>query len=386
MNRLTSGMVGLLAVALVGACSGDPTGDLRNGVSVLTASPSTLNVTLGKNKTTQITAVDDQGNDISSAFEVTDVGPGIDVKRDSTYLPIFLNDSTLSVPPEAPTFQYVVTATGLASSHFTVAVGDKSVTIPVFVAPDPLNIPVSTLSSSGANASDPITITAPAGYLFSPTTTVAFDAGDGVTVGVSGDGTQLTVLAPPGATSKASVTGLFVPYFPTAIVSDSSDVAVTVNPTLAAANGTDDPNTAPELTPALTSTIFTGILDGGDWSGADITGDGGLGAQYYKFTVSEAGDYTFHMNWPNDADLDPVVCFDAACSDGAFAGTGVDQPEEGTLTLQPGTYYFAAVLFDVGASATNPAYWTLQITGAPPTAGIKALRTSGLSSLRHRSK
>jgi hypothetical protein len=162
MNRLTSGMAALLAVALVGACSGDPTGDLRNGVSLLTASPSTLNVTLGKNKTTQITAVDDQGNDITSAFEVTDIGPGIEVKRDSTYLPIYLSDSTLSVPPEAPTFQYVVTATGLASSHFTVAVGDKSVTVPVLVAPDPNNIPISTLVASGPNASDPVTITAPA--------------------------------------------------------------------------------------------------------------------------------------------------------------------------------------------------------------------------------
>jgi hypothetical protein len=379
-------MAALLAVALVGACSGDPTGDLRNGVSLLTASPSTLNVTLGKNKTTQITAVDDQGNDITSAFEVTDIGPGIEVKRDSTYLPIYLSDSTLSVPPEAPTFQYVVTATGLASSHFTVAVGDKSVTVPVLVAPDPLNIPISTLVSSGPNASDPVTITAPAGYQFSPTSTVVFDAGDAVTTGVSDDGTQLTVLAPPGSTSKGTVTGLFVPYFPSAIVSDSTDAAVAVNPVLAAANGTDDPNTAPELTPPLTTTSFTGILDGGNWSGADITGDGGLGAQYYKFEVTEAGDYTFHMNWPNDADLDPVVCFDAACSDGAFAGTGVDQPEEGTLTLQPGTYYFVAVLFDVGASATNPDYWTLQITGAPPTAGIKMLRTTALSSLKHRSK
>src|SRR6476659_2909468 len=106
MNRLTSGSVTLLAMVLVAGCQGDPTGEFRGGVTQLTASPSTLNVTLGKNKTTLITAVDAQGNQISSAFEVTNVGPGLSVKRDSTYLPVFLNDSTLSVPPESPAFQY----------------------------------------------------------------------------------------------------------------------------------------------------------------------------------------------------------------------------------------------------------------------------------------
>ena len=154
MNRLTSGTVHTARHGTGRRLPGRPDGGVPRGVTQLTASPSTLNVTLGKNKTTLITAVDAQGNQISSAFEVTNVGPGLSVKRDSTYLPIFLSDSTLSVPPEAPAFQYAVTATDLAATHFTVAVGDKSVTIPVFVAPDPLNVPISTLVA-GATSSSP---------------------------------------------------------------------------------------------------------------------------------------------------------------------------------------------------------------------------------------
>jgi hypothetical protein len=62
--------------------------------------------------------------------------------------------------------------------------------------------------------------------------------------------------------------------------------------------------------------------------------------------VTEAGDYRFVTDWVgDDTDLDPVVCFDVACAGGAFAGTGLDHPEDGTLTLDPGTYYFVSVLF-----------------------------------------
>ena len=111
----------------------------------------------------------------------------------------------------------------------------------------------------------------------------------------------------------------------------------------------------------------TSLFDAGVFAGADNTGDGGVGAQYYKFVVTQAGDYTFTLDWPNDADLDPVVCFDVDCADGAFAGTGVDQPEQGTLTLDPGTYYFAVVLFAAGSDGAGPNYFTLKIDAAPPS-------------------
>jgi hypothetical protein len=350
-------MVSLLAAALVAGCSGDPTEDLRTGISSLTASPSTLNVTLGKNKTTLVTAVDSQGNQITSTFEVTDVGPGITVKRDSSYLPIFVNDSTLSVPPEAPAFQFVVTATGLESSHFTVTSGDKTVTIPVIVAPDPLTVPISTVATAGATSIDTTTITAPAGYIFSPTSTVAFDAGDAATLGVSADGTQLFINAPPGATSKGIVTGVTVPYFPTAIVSDSTDVPVTISATVPARPGTDDISTAPELVAPTVSGARTGLFDGNGFGAANCGGNSGAPCQLYKLTVPSDVTIDATLTWNNDADMGLYV-LDAngddadtgPCdADGRAAGEpetcgGVDGLSD-PLVFTAGTYYLAVVSF-----------------------------------------
>jgi hypothetical protein len=58
----------------------------------------------------------------------------------------------------------------------------------------------------------------------------------------------------------------------------------------------------------------------------------------YNAAVVPAGDYTITTNWPGTSDIDAILCVDAACSDRAFAGTGLTQPEVGTLTLTPGTY------------------------------------------------
>jgi len=358
MNRLTSGTVSLLALVLVAGCQGDPTSEFRGGISQVTAAPSTLNVTLGKNGVTQITAVDEQGNAIASAYEVTNVGPGISVRRDSTFLPTFINDTTLSVLPEAPTFQYIVTATGLAATQFTVGVGDKSVTIPVFVAPDPLNVPISTLSVAGATSVDTTAITAPSGFLFSPGSFVTFDAGQAATLGVSGDGTQLFINAPPGAASKGIVNGLIVPYFPTALVSDSTDAAVAVSAVVPARPGTNDPATAPEIVAPTVSGARTGLYDGnGGYAAAACGGNSGVPCQLYKLTVPADVTIDATLTWSNDADMGLYVIN----ADGTDADTGpcdadgraAGEPEvcdgsgnfSAPLVFTAGTYYLAAVNF-----------------------------------------
>jgi hypothetical protein len=361
MNRLTSGTVSLIALLVVSGCNNDPTGDLRGPVTKIQATPSTLNVTQGKVKTIQVQALDDQGNLIPSAYEVSAVGSGISVKRDSTFFEQFVGDS-LTVPATAATWQFIVSATDLVSTSFKVSAAGQEVTIPVFVSPDPANVPVATVTSTGPNASDQTVITAPDPYIFNADATVTFDAGPAIVLSVSEDGKTITILPPPGAASKGIITGLSVPYFPQAAVSDSTDVALAINATVPAQPGTDDPATAPDLTGV------SAFYDGAAFTGADLTTDGGLGAQYYKFTVAEAGDYTFLTNWDNDADLDMELCRDATCSDGGeFLGTGVDQPEEATVTLEPGTYYFAVVLFDVGATAALPGWLSVSVGIAPPS-------------------
>ena len=200
MNRLTSGSATLFAVLLVGACHGDPTESLRGGVTKVQAAPSTLNVTLGKTKTTQVSALDEQGNPQSTAFEIKSVGPGITVKRDSTFLTEFVNDTLLSVPPEAPTFQYIVSGDVLGTSSFVVAAGGVEDTVPVVVQPDAANLPAVVVASTGPNASDPTVLTLAAPYQFAPGATVTFDAGAAIVVSQAADGSSITIFPPPGTT------------------------------------------------------------------------------------------------------------------------------------------------------------------------------------------
>ena len=102
------------------------------------------------------------------------------------------------------------------------------------------------------------------------------------------------------------------------------------------------------------------------FTGADLSLDQGVGAQYYKVVVADSGDYTFTVNWEaNGADIDMVLCPDVTCGAGAgdFLGTGVDQPESDVRTLAPGTYYFDAVLF----AGTAPAWISFTLNHAAPS-------------------
>ena len=104
MNRLTTGMVPLLALLVAVGCSGDPTGSFRGDTARIDAAPTQLFLQLGESKTVDVSAVDDQGNQISSVYEVTATGPGITVRRDSTFLPQYGNAMMLGdrVEPVQP--------------------------------------------------------------------------------------------------------------------------------------------------------------------------------------------------------------------------------------------------------------------------------------------
>ncbi len=93
MNRFRSGMVPLLALLALAGCSSEPTEDLRGDPSELVASPTQLFIELGETKSVEVGAVDAQGNSLDLAYEVTSAGAGITVRRDSSFLPIFINDS-----------------------------------------------------------------------------------------------------------------------------------------------------------------------------------------------------------------------------------------------------------------------------------------------------
>jgi hypothetical protein len=196
-------MVPLFALLLVAGCSNEPTDDLRNGTARLDAAPSQLFIELGATKAVDVSAVDDQGNQISSAYEVTNTGSGITVERDTTFLPIFVNDSTLRSPDEAPVFRYNVTGTAYAATSFTVSNGVKDVVIPVQVIPQ-AGI-AATFSSTTPALGDTVTLTAPAGTTFAPTSTVTVTGATLQPLIVSQSETEIRFIPPPNINSPLTI-------------------------------------------------------------------------------------------------------------------------------------------------------------------------------------
>ena len=445
MNRLTSGMVPLFALLLVAGCGSDPTEDLRQGITELRASPSQVVLQLGETQTVDVSAVDAQGNRIASAFEVTSPGSGISIKRDSTFLPVYIDDTTLTVQPEAVVFRYIVTANAYTTTSFTVAVGDKEVVVPVHVVAE--NVLEAEFSDTIPTLNEVVTITAPAGITFSPTSLVTLSDTTAVqpaTLAVAADGKSITFLPPPnvagtpvvitdvisegapgvlfspftslrlttpvltefdgtvsdltpalgqpvnitlngatidpatttfsvgataatlvgattttasiiptpGATGLVIINGVVIdtlPQFSLSLTNTNTDT-LTVPSVAAPIAGADDPNTAPTI--AAPGDFPSVTFDSSSFTGADITGDGGVGAQFYKFTVAATDTITVSLASDNGgADLDIVVCDDAACSNPDFSGASVALDEAFTAEFLPGTYFVAAVNFDGGVTS-----------------------------------
>jgi hypothetical protein len=206
-----------------------------------------------------------------------------------------------------------------------------------------------------------VTVTAP-GFIFLPTAVAVFGTDTATVVGIAADGSSIDFLANPGTTGIPTFGNVALSFLPAVPLTLPATTSITVSSTVTAQAGTAAPATAPTFTvPAAGSSNI--LYDKGTFTGADLSADGGVGAQYYKLVVTEAGDYTFTVNWDIATDVDMELCSDPTCSDGgAFLGSGVDQPETDTVTLDPGTYYFDAVLF-AGAA---PGWVSLRVDHAAP--------------------
>jgi hypothetical protein len=167
MNRFRSGMVPLFALLVLVGCSSEPTGDLRDGPTELVASPTQLVLELGGVKNVEVGSVDAQGNPIDLNYEVTGTGAGITVRRDSSFLPIFVDDSTLQAPAVGPRFRFIVEGTAYAASSFTVSAGGLELVVPVRVVPQTGF--AGTFDKPVAVLGDTITLTAAPGTAFTET-------------------------------------------------------------------------------------------------------------------------------------------------------------------------------------------------------------------------
>ncbi|HET6578216.1 MAG TPA: hypothetical protein VFG66_07835 [Gemmatimonadales bacterium] len=350
MTRSKCGLLLLLAAGAT-ACGGDPTDSFREADQKIVADPSVVFVSQDASVFVVAQLQDDQGNQLPGEFEAVNAGPEVSVVRDSTFLET-TNGTSLKTRA-----RFVVTGLAPGASSFEITSGGVTDTVPVSVIPTGI---AATFSNASPALNEPVTITLPAGYTFGADAAIESDLGPGIVQSVSEDGTSITAIIPPGSTGSVTLSGVSADFLPGLPLTLPSIDVVSASPT--GLPGTDAVTTAPELpVPALGETVS--LLDAGTFTGADISGDGGLAlAQYYKITVADSGSYTVATSWPGTADVDEVLCFDVGCAEAAFDGASANNPESATFDLDTGTYYLAVVLFAGGA----PPFIQLSLTHEIP--------------------
>jgi Bacterial pre-peptidase C-terminal domain len=229
MNRFRSGLVPLFAVLAVVGCSSEPTGDLRDTPPVMQASPTQLFLEVGETKEVIVGAVDGQGNPLDFAYEVTETGNGISVRRDSSFLPIFVDDTTLRAPETGPRFKFLVTGGTYTSTNFTVrAAGTEAeITVPVQVVPQAGF--AGTFDNPTPALGDTITLTAAPGTAFLDTAQLRLPGVPDsipihpVIVARGEGGTSLSFIAPPNVNGPLVVTAVTSASAPGLVFSPSTD-------------------------------------------------------------------------------------------------------------------------------------------------------------------
>jgi len=367
MKRLIVGSLVSASLYVSLACSGDPTESLRNGIQQVNAAPTQVFVQLGRTSNVDATATDEQGNLITTSFEASGASSALTVIRDTTFQPIFVNDTQAVAPAEATTFRFKVTANALAADTFTITAGGKSVDVPVSVTRDPLQPPpLATVVSSGATASDTTVLSIPAPFAFPPDVTVSFDAGNAIIVGRAPDGSSISIFPPPGTTSTGAAL-IALNYLPTDTVSTSTDVPLTIATTVPARQGTDDPTTAPDITPPAGGT--NAFYDGTAFA-SPVCGqfNSGVPCQLYKIVLPADGSFDVALGSSNTTDLGVYLLSadgtqDIGDNNTPFAfppGSPCDvngndgTPESCTWTLTAGTYLLGVTNFGPFYSPPDP--------------------------------
>jgi hypothetical protein len=203
MQPLKARMV--LFGALVGlACHGDPTGNEGTPTSIV-AQPKVVFVPAGTTQPVLVTVVDEDGQSLQADFTLSDIGPGITVEPDPTFLGV---TSGNQIRRQA---RFFVTGNDLTATTFVVSALGLSETIQVTSVPASL---AATISDTVPALGDTISITAPAGTFFTESSQLTFEGA--LPFIVSQDASTIVFIPGPNTNAPAAV----------------SEVGVTSNPDL----------------------------------------------------------------------------------------------------------------------------------------------------------
>ncbi|MEO8201790.1 MAG: PPC domain-containing protein [Gemmatimonadota bacterium] len=337
-------------LGVLAACGGDPTSDGADKPTTIVTDPSVLFVANTDSQSITVELHNVLGQQLAADFAVTNVGAGIVVSRDDSFAVI---DGNKPNPTKARFFVRPTDPSSFVSTTFDVIAGGLTRTVPVRITP--ANLP-GTFSTTTPNIGDTVTLSAAAPLKFTPASTLTFGSIVAIPVGISLDSSTFTFLAPAGATGQGTATGMRLSFLESPqTIATTATIAVTN--TVIIYPGTDDPTTAPVIT-AAGSGISTGIIDAATLAGPDLAGDGGIGtANYYQLVVPADGVFNIAVSWDSDADIDLIVCDDAACASADFQAATGAQPETGNYTLAAGTYYIEVEHF----AGTAPTWFAITV-------------------------
>jgi hypothetical protein len=360
MKRSMCGIALLAAATALWSCNGDPTGSIRDSGQEILADPTSLFLSQGESKFVTVELVDGQGNQLAAEFTPQNVGAGVTVVRDSTFL------QTTTGTPIQTSERFVVTGVAPGSTSFDVVSGTTTKTVPVRVIPTSF---AATFSNATPAANEPVTITLPAGYKFVAGAGASTDQGPAIVQSFTVDSTGLVVLPAPGSTGSMTLDSVQADFLPGITLGGlPTDATITVAAVVPQA-GTGATGTAPSLTvPAIDQTIS--FYDGGTFDyPAPILGGafGNFPARLYKLVLTTTTSINFVLDWQSAEDLGIYFFTSNGTTEVGSpgdAGGGGAHPETTTFTQPAGTYYVAIVNFN----ATNPPFFALQMTGAalPP--------------------
>jgi pre-peptidase len=359
MKRVTRRSMALV-LAGVAACKGDPTGDLRNGVDHLVATPSAIFLSPGASTNVLIEAVDEQGNREGTRFSLGVVSPEINVVIDSGFNQVVDNNGNFVLPDEPTRLRYIVTPEApVGDASFEVKAGGHSITIPVRLVPDSV---AATFSNAAPALGDTVTLTTAAPFVFGPAATVTAGGSDAIMVSHSAT-TLKFVPFPGGAAGPVTVNGVGLTYASTLSLSLPSTASFTVP---AGLTGTGSLATAPAFTiPAAGSTKL--FIDEGITAAVPQCTNSALGSpcRVYKITLAAGRSFDMTATWGGEQDMGIYFLNSAgtltftpgACDDKGDGAAG--QPESCTITLAAGTFYMVAVNF----SGDDPTWLRLDLEG-----------------------
>ncbi|MEP6591493.1 MAG: hypothetical protein ABJC19_09945 [Gemmatimonadota bacterium] len=232
MKGLIRGAAGLAVLLAMSACANDATIDLMGPPTGVQATPTKAFTLKGDSVAILVRLVNDRNQAIASQFDVANVGAAISVAYDAAYRPDYATGGgTLQAPLIKPEQRYFAKGLALGTSTFNLTSNGLTQTVTVTVSPKTLEAALN--KTTGLTYGDTVTITAPAGLKFTPTSAVTFATGPSSIASRSADSSSIKVVLGPGTGGVATVTNVLRAYAPTTpLLTLVTTNAVVTTPTL----------------------------------------------------------------------------------------------------------------------------------------------------------